>query len=198
MLCALRKYPLTSYFAIALLFSWAVVLGVLAAGLPMTFWTVVAITLGPCVSGFLMTAAVEGSDGVRRLLKRLVLWRVPLVWYLFVLLGIPLIFVLGTVFLPGALASFNSLTGEAWAKYLWLFPLVILVGGPLLEEPGWRGFALARLQHRFGPLLGTIVLGFLHSAWHMIPTWAAQNGGFNAPAVAIYTLSVLPLTVILT
>jgi uncharacterized protein len=60
---------------------------------------------------------------------------------------------------------------------------VILVGGPLLEEPGWRGFALPRLQEKFGPLAGTIVLGLLWAAWHyphyLMADWAAQNGGFK-------------------
>ena len=32
----------------------------------------------------------------------------------------------------------------------------------------------------------------------MMPDWAAQNGGFTAASVAVYTLSVIPLTVILT
>jgi membrane protease YdiL (CAAX protease family) len=32
----------------------------------------------------------------------------------------------------------------------------------------------------------------------MMPDWAAQNGGFTAKSVAVYTLSVIPLTVILT
>jgi hypothetical protein len=31
-----------------------------------------------------MTAAIEGKAGVRRLLSRLVLWRVGIQWYLFV------------------------------------------------------------------------------------------------------------------
>jgi membrane protease YdiL (CAAX protease family) len=130
-----------------------------------------------------------------------VLWKVPFVWYRFIFLGIPLVFILGTVFLPRAAASFHHLSATTWLSYVWTFPLVLVVGGPLFEEPGWRGFALARLQAKFGPLAGTLVLGFLWAAWHypqyLMPGWAAQNGGFNARAVAVFTLSVVLLTIVM-
>ena len=50
-----------------------------------------------------------------------------------------------------------------------MYLLTLIVGvvlGPLWEEPGWRGFALPRLQERFGPLPGTLILGVLWAAWH--------------------------------
>jgi membrane protease YdiL (CAAX protease family) len=197
-----RRYPLTSYFLIALAISWAVVIVVVASGFPTTWVTIVAIAAGPAISAFIMTAVTEGSAGAHRLLQRLVLWRVPLVWYLFAFLGVPGIFVLGTAFLPGAAASFDPLTPQKWLSYLWMFPLVAVVGGPLLEEPGWRGFALSRLQEKFGPLIGTIILGLLWATWHypqyVMPDWAAQNGGFSLKSVIVFTIGVLPITIILT
>jgi uncharacterized protein len=96
----LRRYPLISYFLIALGISWAVVIVVVVFGLRTNFMTIVAITAGPALSAFIMTAVTEGKAGVGRLLRRLVLWRVPFVWYLFAFLGIPAILILGTVFLP--------------------------------------------------------------------------------------------------
>ncbi|SEF11311.1 CAAX protease self-immunity [Rhizobiales bacterium GAS191] len=198
----LQRYPLTSFFLIALAISWAVVIVVVASGFPTTWVTIVAIAAGPAISAFIMTAVTEGSAGARRLLQRLVVWRVPLVWYLFAFLGVPAIFVLGTVFLPGATASFDPLTPQKWLTYLWMFPLVAVVGGPLLEEPGWRGFALSRLQEKFGPLIGTMILGLLWAAWHypqyMMPDWAAQNGGFSLKSAIVFTIAVLPITIILT
>jgi membrane protease YdiL (CAAX protease family) len=56
-------------------------------------------------------------------------------------------------------------------------PLVVLFAltDALGEEPGWRGFALPRLQQRFGPMVGTLVLGTLHSLWHL-PTGFVVGG----------------------
>ncbi|HVW86149.1 MAG TPA: type II CAAX endopeptidase family protein [Bryobacteraceae bacterium] len=42
-----------------------------------------------------------------------------------------------------------------------------LMGGPLGEEPGWRGYALPRLQGRFHPLTSSLALGFLWANWHL-------------------------------
>ena len=41
-----------------------------------------------------------------------------------------------------------------------------LVTSPLFEEPGWRGFALPRLQARFGRFAGSLVVGVLWWLWH--------------------------------
>jgi hypothetical protein len=41
------------------------------------------------------------------LLWRVVLWRVGLQWYLFALLGLPALMILGTLVRPGALGSFD-------------------------------------------------------------------------------------------
>jgi uncharacterized protein len=37
----------------------------------------------------------------------------------------------------------------------------------IAEEPGWRGFALSRLQQRHEPIVASSILGTLHGLWHL-------------------------------
>lgn len=214
----LKRFPLVSFFVIAVLISWVVVLihVIPDPDLPTTWVTIVCITAGPFIAAFIMQAVLHGAAGVLHLLKRLVRFRVSWIWYVVVLVGIPAVLVLGTLPLPGALVGVDpSASGipptpitpflpGGWASYPAYFALVLFVGGPFLEEPGWRGFALPRLEAKFGyggPLVGTLILGVIWALWHfpqyMMPAWAAQNGGFNIGAMLIYIASVLPITVIL-
>ena len=215
----LRRFPLISFFVIAVVISWVVVLVhvIPDPDLPTTWVTIVLITSGPFIAAFVMQAVLNGRAGVMHLLKRLVRFRVSWVWYAVVLIGIPAALVIGTLPIPGALAGFDAAASAippapiapwlpgGWPSYPVYFALVLFVGGPFLEEPGWRGFALPRLESKFGywgPLVGTLILGLIWALWHfpqyMMPDWAAQNGGFNIPAMAIYIASVVPITVVLT
>jgi membrane protease YdiL (CAAX protease family) len=60
------------------------------------------------------------------------------------------------------LPNLGALGGPSYLlSYLATFALVIVLGGPLLEEPGWCGFALPRMERLHGPLLASLILGVL-------------------------------------
>jgi membrane protease YdiL (CAAX protease family) len=69
------------------------------------------------------------------------------------------------------------------------------------EEPGWRGFALPRLQQQYGPLVGTLILGVLHGLWHFpvyfIPGTILE-GPFNITAFVANTGLVVAMSMIWT
>ena len=54
-------------------------------------------TWGPAIAGFLMVLVFGGLNGLRAFLSRLLLWRCDVVWWLFILVGIPLVFMLGSL-----------------------------------------------------------------------------------------------------
>jgi len=162
----LRRHPLFFYFLIAYTVTWSVgFLFIVLPHRPPTLWVMLPMIAGPTLSAFIMTAVTEGKAGVGRLLRRYVLWRVGVPWYLLVLIGIPALFMLSILVLPAGMAVVRHQL--LMPIYPVSFILTLFLGGALFEEPGWRGFALSRLQKRFGPLWGTLVLGVLWGFWHL-------------------------------
>lgn len=83
---------------------------------------------------------------------------------------------------------------------IWLaLPLLIiglLIPG-LLEEIGWRGFALPRMQEGRSAMLAAVVIGLIHAAWHL-PIWLLPGQGFDSVPFPAYALLVMGLSVIFT
>ena len=165
----ISKYPLIAFFIMAFLFSWIGVLPLLLnPALPVEPFQILGAFAGPTLSALIITAVLEGRKGIAVFFKRYIQWRVGLVWWLIALFGILLS--LNTV---ATLFVGISVWREFFQSLLIILPtylLTLLVGvilGPLWEEPGWRGFALPRLQEQFGPMMGTLILGILWALWHL-------------------------------
>jgi hypothetical protein len=116
----LARHPLLFYFLIAYAFSWLawlpLVLSEDGADLLLSFSTPIGFdaslaiaSFGPTVAAFIMAGITEGRAGIHRLLRKIVLWRVGLRWYLFALVGVPVLLVLGAIVVPGILASFEPM-----------------------------------------------------------------------------------------
>lgn len=206
LLLPLKRHPLTSYFVLAFAFTW------LSQVLTLVVWHVPALLallpgpfVGPTLSAFLLTGLLEGKAGVHRLLARYVHWRVPVQWYIVVLLSLPVTFLLATLLLPGALSTFQVPTLAFGLHFLGFSLFIFFLGGPLGEEPGWRGFALPRLERRFGPLFGTLILGTFHALWHLplfllIPGYDRAGTGWLGISLGFgeFLVSIVGLTVIFT
>jgi uncharacterized protein len=167
-------HGLICYFLLTFSFSWLMFLpglltyyGVMNLSSQAVRWFAIAGLLGPTLSGFIMTGLIEGWQGVSRLLRRIVRWRVGLGWYLFALIGLPTVMVLATIVRPGALESLDVSGQPFRVAYLQAFISMAVIGGPLFEEPGWTGFAQFRLQRLYGSLVGGLALGSLWALWHL-------------------------------
>ena len=199
----LRRQPLISFFVIAFAWTWAfVIVFLILFPLPDIIVRTTPGDFGPLIAALVMSAVLAGRAGVVQLLKRMVQWRVGLVWYAFAFIGIPLLYIASIAAVPGALASFKAPELPTVLLYPAFYIVLLAIGGPLTEEPGWRGFALSRLQQRWGPLVGTVILGLMWAAWHLPnyfrPDWAAVNGGLSFSGIAVFAAAAVSMSTILT
>jgi uncharacterized protein len=197
---AVQHHSLTLYFVGAYAITWLCWgLVALAARHLITLPVPQAVLMliggfGPLLMAISLSAYAGGRAGVSELLGRLLRWRVPPIWYAIALL-FPLLAVLitsGLVVLTGAPRPPLPALGQ-WLALPLKFLFVILLGGGLWEEIGWRGYALPQLQSRYGALVGSLILGVIWAGWH-IPQWfipGEVSGSFPAFVVGVVTLSVL-------
>lgn len=192
----LSKHPLISFYLMAFLFSWFAVAPRLSnPDLPVEPFLILGALLGPALSAFIMIGVTEGRAGLRDFSRRILRWRVGIFWWFIVLFGILVALnVIASLFLGlSIIREFLLHAGSILPTYLFaLFFGVIL--GPLWEEIGWRGFALPRLQSRYGPVAASIVVGMLWAFWH-IPGYP---GGWMEAAFPALLISSIGFSVIAT
>lgn len=123
--------------------------------------------LAPSSFGIFLTYVFEGSGELKNLLKRGIKG-FKLSWFVFIFLFTPTIVVISLFITAGFSNTFVLLTDipRALGAFI-MFPFILLIGGPLFEEFGWRGFALDRLQSKWNSIISSVVLGFFWGIWHL-------------------------------
>jgi uncharacterized protein len=177
------RHQLAAFFLLAFGGAWLLWLpGVVGVGGAGAFVLLALGALAPFTAAVLVIRS-SGGD-LRGWLAGLLAWRVPARFWIFAL-GVPvalLVVVNAVLALTGTPIDLGLLAQRVPA-YFATFAVVATVGGGL-EEPGWRGFALPRLQRRFSPLAATAILGLAWGIWH-VPLYGPL--GFVLPAVlAVY------------
>ena len=166
----LRRHIVLVFFGLTYLISWGSWIWVDSTRQDLIGLGVLVVLLGffgPCLSGFVCTGIVEGREGVKELLRRIVAWRVSGKAYLFAIF-VPFLF----SFLP--LVLFSLMGGSPprldnlfrIVELLPIFIVTLFIGG-LSEEPGWRGFALPILRKRHGRVSASLIVGIFWGAWHI-------------------------------
>ena len=203
-----KRYPLTAYFVLAYALTWIFVIPIMLSqrglgivNLPdplLLVFLLVSTYAGPLPAALIMTSILDGREGRRQLWRRMFQWRVGFGWYLLVLLVYPAIFLAGLSIYSGV-APWLALI-ENWQLILTFYLPAAAIGilfPSFGEEPGWRGFALPRLQQQYGPLTGTLILAVLHGLWHLpvyfIPG-AILEGPFDLTQFAANTSLIIAMT----
>jgi membrane protease YdiL (CAAX protease family) len=120
-------------------------------------------TWSPALAAFAIVSFHGGRAGLRAFLSRLSLWRCPGHWVIFIFIGLPLVFMAGSLIKGGAVLAPLPPEG-AGSLVAALFMMLLL--GPL-EEFGWRGVAQPILQRLMAPIWTGLLIGVTWGLWHM-------------------------------
>jgi len=169
----LGRHRLASFFVLAYFLTWGAI--------PWNSF----FTPGALIAAVVVVLLTEGTRGLVNLGSRLIRWRVSWVWYALAI-GVPLVVHVASMSSNAALgASAPSLTLlTPWYG----LPLAIAlhavspIGGPLMEEPSFRGFAQPELERGRSRLAATAIMAVLVAGWHLplffMPVFEAPPVGF--------------------
>lgn len=169
----MRHRPLTTYFVLCFVLTWAVAgMSLYAPSLSMQLFGPMGIqspaflfaVYVPTMLGIVLTAYYGGRVGLIALLRRLnplpgILWGAVT---LALMLALSIAAAWGHGFLGGP-----GLNLQLASAPMTLAFALLLDPGPLGEELGWRGFAFPRMLRRYTPLVGSALLGIIWAGWHI-------------------------------
>jgi membrane protease YdiL (CAAX protease family) len=165
------------------------IFGELTGDHPLFFLSVYA----PAIAAFVIILSKAGVSGLKLYLSRLLIWRSSPAWYAFLFLGIPLIFIAGSL-LKGNLFTdpfpFSTVSAFLLATFF------AMIKGPV-EEFGWRGLALPLLQRKLSPICAGLILGVIWGVWHL-PAFLMSGTQQSEWSFAPFFIGCVALSIIVT
>ncbi|NOW05089.1 CPBP family intramembrane glutamic endopeptidase [Clostridium beijerinckii] len=163
-------------------------------------------TVGSLIPSFvaiIFTSYFYGRIGLRKFLKKLTIWKVNPLFYVFILF-----YSISSFYVPSFICLIagadykihikNQIFGFNLDNPLSLLAcllVILILGGPLGEELGWRGFVLPILQEKYSQLLSGVIVGIIWTCWH-IPMFLFHIQGYDN--FIVYLLQTISLSIIYT
>ena len=153
--------------------------------------------LGPFFSAVIVTVIFRGWASLKSLFKPVLKWRVGWVFFL-AALAVPVV----VQWL--ALIGWRLCTVGEWnlpsffpALRIWCIGTPIAATFLIIEETGWRGFLLPRVQSLGNAFSAGLVVGVVWSFWHIPLSIAIELNAGYSPALLTLNISVMFLCVVL-
>jgi membrane protease YdiL (CAAX protease family) len=157
--------------------------------------------------GIAFTYLTRDREGRRDYWKRVISFkRIPAGWYLIILLFVPILNGLAAlldVWTGGTGATWGEAALSVLTRPASIIPSILFATlFPFIEELGWRGYLLDRLQEKYSVLVSSLILGVLWSVWHL-PTFFIRDSyqaslGIGTPAFWLFFAGIVPLTFVFT
>jgi len=173
------NHQLVTFYGITFLISWTAWLimslvydGTQTSIIVYAFSTIGG--LGPLLSLAILQRITKEEISLKEILSRIRFKDWKNIWIVAAIVTIPLLSILGNLFRFLTDGEVQLQIIKSGPDELGIFVILViiihfaasLITSPLFEEPGWRGFALPRLQNKFGRTLGSLVVAVLWWLWH--------------------------------
>jgi uncharacterized protein len=197
----IQSNPIASFIVFTLLYSWTLWILMILSNkglLPFNFPTNFLGSFGPAVGALIVTGIVQGKTGLKNILRSLINWKTPVWAYLFAIFFIIAVYIItaAVIYLSDPdLLKLQKFPGVA--ESIIYFFVIAIVGGPLGEEIGWRGFLQPQLLIRYSPAIASLFIALIWLLWHIPLFWlegAAQAGG----SIIYFALSVFAMAFLFT
>ncbi len=197
------------FFAVAIGWSWLFWLVAVGLGLQAENGAGIALlalgTFGPLVAGVAFTYLTRGREGRRDYWRRVYdFQRIGARWYLTIFLFAPILTAVAALLdllLGGKGGNWGQAVLEFSSRPWAIIPSALystLI--PFVEELGWCGYVLDRLQAKRSALASALILGSLWSVWHLpmffIPGTYQHGLGVGTLGFWLFLAGLLPLQVI--
>lgn len=164
----LQKYQIILFFALTLIIGW----------FPWYAGKGGLIFAAPLLAAFLMAFLASGWEGILSILRRITRWRSKVWWYLFVLISPAILYLIASgvhMLAGGSSPGFPMFKeNQGMLALTFIFFLLPWQSSAFLEEVGLRGYALEELQEKYGPSIGTLILGIFFGGW-LLPEFLREG-----------------------
>ena len=149
----------------------------------------------PALMAIVLTSLSKGRKGVVALLQKLIQWRIPFKW-LAISLGLAFGLRLAISLLALLFGWIPAIQFNAWSPQQFLIIGVFTLIGAVMEELGWRGYALPKLLSQRSALTSALLIGI---PWGILHIGLILPGQMNAGTSGLETiLYLIALSVVLT
>jgi membrane protease YdiL (CAAX protease family) len=153
------------------------------------------LAMGPSIAAFIVVLVVGEKRGFVDLLRPFGRWRGSLGLWGIAIFGPAILYLIGLgvyLLFGGQVPPFTMIREELNLVPLYLVIVVLMPwNGPIGEEFGWRGYALSKLQNKYGPLIASLVIGSIWGVWHL-PSFFAPQGVIGAIAASLGMVFLIP------
>jgi membrane protease YdiL (CAAX protease family) len=161
----IQKYPIVSFFILALILGAGTIFLVFQGVIPDDL--ALSSVLSASIAGIIMTSMLDGKAGLKLLLRRLFIWRVGIGYWFFAVLFLVPVILFGSLFNPFFNGNPVSISNLKLSINIFPMFIVFFIVAGLGQELGWTGFIMPRLQARFGALVSSLIRAVLVVIWHL-------------------------------